>query len=318
MWNEEYFFNLATQYLPPEAKICTDYTTGKPSIYIGDLDEDSIPEIQVNYFEKGKKEKLILKNFFGSWYVVSTENGIPSMDRDLIDANIDHNISYFHKTGSTDLQPKTIIDLSEQYKIIEKKYNPNKNYLVYYPMVLGIRNSILQMRINNKLKVLSKVKPVKKGPLDYYYSGDFSIEYFKDDLLVLKLFGYNYPFGAAHGMPSETHSHINLNRGRLYELKDLFKPGSDYINIISEIIQREIKCNPEYSYVFPEEFKNIKKDQSFFVNDDTLNIYCDPYEIAPYAAGFPTFSICFNEIMSIINTKGTFCKAFHQNYKAQA
>jgi hypothetical protein len=42
-----------------------------------------------------------------------------------------------------------------------------------------------------------------------------------------------------------------------------------------------------------------------------LYIYFTPYEIAPYAAGFPTFKIPFTQILNIIDEEGEFWKAFN-------
>jgi hypothetical protein len=130
-------------------------------------------------------------------------------------------------------------------------------------------------------------------------------------LLVLELNGYQFYFGAAHGMPTMIYPSIDLVSGSFYELKDLFKPGSNYVNIISDIIAQQIKNDPQYSYIFPDEYKGIAGDQPFFVKEDALYIYFTPYEIAPYAAGFPTFRIPYTELMSIIDTEGSFWQSFH-------
>lgn len=45
--------------------------------------------------------------------------------------------------------------------------------------------------------------------------------------------------------------------------------------------------------------------------EDKLAIYFEPYEIAAYAAGFPTFYIPYDEMIDIIDTEGEFWKSFH-------
>ncbi|MDF2839766.1 MAG: rsiV 2, partial [Clostridia bacterium] len=102
-----------------------------------------------------------------------------------------------------------------------------------------------------------------------------------------------------------------LISGRFYELKDLFKSDSDYVKILSDIIALQIKNDPQYSYIFPDEYKGIAPDQPFFVKEDALYIYFNVYEIGPYAVGFPTFRIPYTEIKSIINSEGSFWQAFH-------
>ncbi|WP_315115222.1 WG repeat-containing protein [uncultured Clostridium sp.] len=231
---------------------------------------------------------------------------------DLIKANIDYRLLYLNREGNIIWQQNEIIQLNDRYKVREEKYKPNKDYLVYYPQVMGMTNKEAEIKVNDKLKELSAVKPIDANvQLDYTYYGDFEIEFFKKNLLVLQLTGYIYHFGAAHGMPSKNYPHIDLVSGRFYELKDLFKKDSDYVKVLSDIIGEQIKNKPEYSYVFPGTYKGIRPDQPFYVDENSLYIYFEPYEIAPYAAGFPTFKIPYNEIMNIIDTNGDFWKSYH-------
>jgi len=229
---------------------------------------------------------------------------------DLIQANVDNRLSYLNKAGEIVWQQNNNIPLNNLYSIIEKKYKPNKDYLVYYPQLTGIKLIEVETTINNRLKELSQVKPIDSNvQLDYSYTGDFSVEFFNNTLAVLKLEGYKFPFGAAHGMPSNVYPHIDLVSGVFYELKDLFKKDSNYVKVLSDIIANEIKTNEEYSYVFPGAFNGIQPNQPFYIDENNLYIYFNPYEIAPYAAGFPTFKIPFTQISSIIDTNGSFWKA---------
>lgn len=240
-------------------------------------------------------------------------SGMLSFVGDLIKANVNQRTYYYNKESTLVWQQNTVLPLNDQYKILEKTYNPNKNYLVYYPEIQGIQDKSIEETVNAKLKSLSEVKSIEEQePLDYSYSGDYSVEFIKNELLVLELSGYQYYFGAAHGMPSLTYPNINLVSGQFYELKDLFKDESDFIKVLSEIIEQQIKNDPQYSYIFPGEYKGISENQPFYVKEDALYIYFTPYEIAPYAAGFPTFRIPYHEIMSIIDTEGSFWMALHK------
>jgi hypothetical protein len=239
-------------------------------------------------------------------------SGTLYFEGDLIKADVDHRVSYLDKVGKVIWSQNTTIPLSKEYMIKEEKYKPNKDYLVYYPEIKGMKNIDAENSANNKLKELSQVKPIDTNvKLDYNYLGDFSIELFKKNLLVMELWGYNYPSGAAHGMPTRTYAHVDLESGKLYELKDLFKKNSNYVKVLSDIIENQIKNNEEYSYVWLDSYKGIKEDQPFYVKEDALYIYFYPYDIAPYSAGFPTFKIPFEDIMSIIDANGEFWRAFN-------
>ncbi|MGO4530124.1 WG repeat-containing protein [Paenibacillus sp. 2TAF8] len=230
----------------------------------------------------------------------------------LIKVFVDQRLSYVNRAGQIVWQQNTIVPLHSPYRVREEKYKPNRDYLVYYPQVEGLTNQSDQDKLNARLKQLSQVKPVPADQqLDYTYTGDFDITFYQQQLLQLQLTGYNYPAGAAHGMPTMVYAIINLSNGQLYELKDLFKPNSDYVKVLSQIVGEQIKNDPQYSYVFPDTYTGISANQPFFVTADALHLYFNPYDIAPYAAGFPTFTIPFRQIMSIINTEGSFWKAFH-------
>lgn len=224
----------------------------------------------------------------------------------------DTRIAYIVRRGKLVWKQNTIIPLTKRYRILEKMFEPNKDYLVFYPQLDGLKINVVEAFVNKKLKKLSNVKKIDPNEqLDYSYNGDFSVTFFKNNLLVMELSGYEYYFGAAHGMPSKTYVNINLINGSFYELGDLFKKDSDYVKRLSDIIGQMIKTDPQYDYVFPGSYKGISPEQPFYVQEDVLSIYFTPYEIGPYAAGFPTFKIPFTEIIDIIDTKGEFWLSFH-------
>jgi hypothetical protein len=231
-------------------------------------------------------------------------------EKTLIKGHIDDRLLYFNRTGDLLWKQATILPLNNQYSVVEYKYKPNKDYLVYYPQIEGMENP---ESVNRALKELAGVKPVPAhAQLESNYTGDYEIPFYKKNLLVIKMTGYDYPFCAAHGMPVERYAHMNLKTGSMYQLKDLFKPGSSYVKIISDRIGDQIKNNGKYSsYLFPEEYHGIKADQPFFISEAGLNIYFHPYEIAAFAAGFPTFTIPFDDLTDIINTNSEFWNSFH-------
>lgn len=230
----------------------------------------------------------------------------------LIRADIDQRLSYYDRSGRLVWKPAATIPLNPPYAVREIKYKPNKDYLVYYPQVEGMTDRAAEEKVNRRLKQLSAVKPVPAHTqLEASYTGDFAVVFYRGRLLVLELDGYNYPFGAAHGMPSKEFVHINLHNGDMYALPDLFKPGSAYVKRISDIIAKQIATDPQYDYVFPGSFKQIAPDQLFHVTGEALHILFPPYEIAPYAAGFPEFVIPYGELDDLIDKNGAFWQSFH-------
>jgi hypothetical protein len=142
---------------------------------------------------------------------------------------------------------------------------------------------------------------------------NFTVEQIKD-LLVINKTGYDYPIGAAHGMPINLYYFVDVKTGEFYQFENLFKSNSDYLAKLSKIVKQLMKQPNEngdiiYNY---DSSSVVTKDQFFYVNKDTLTIYYDSGAIAPYAAGFPKFEIPFKDIMSIINTEGAFWKSFQK------
>ncbi|MGD6774875.1 WG repeat-containing protein [Sutcliffiella horikoshii] len=236
--------------------------------------------------------------------------GTLSIEGQLVKAFVDQRLSYYDKAGNLVYAQNTVIPVNRNVSIREEKYRPNKDYLVYYPQLQGMKNKEGEKKVNEVLRTQSQVIPVPPDTqLDYNYTGDFSVQFYKKNLLILELNGYNYPFGAAHGMPTQIMVPVDISTGKIYELKDLFKPNSDYVKVLSDLVEKQIQENPD-NY-FPDSFIGIQPDQPFYVSSDSLFLYFTPYEIAPYAAGFPTFEIAFKEINSIIDKKGAFWRSFH-------
>ncbi|PLS05767.1 WG repeat-containing protein [Neobacillus cucumis] len=260
----------------------------------------SVSDDQHTYFIDNQGHKLNhLPQVSGS--------GSLSFDKTLIKGDIDHRLIYFNQNNQLIWEQTNILTLNSKYAVAEHKYKPNYDYLVYYPEIKGMDHPA---QVNKILKEMAGVKQVPSTPLEFNYTGDYEITYFRKNLLVMELVGYNYPFCAAHGMPIKKYAHINLKTGRVYQLKDLFKSGSLYVKVISDFIEKQIKSNDQYSYIFPNEFHGIQANQPFFIDEKGLNVFFNPYDIAPYAAGFPTFTIPFGELKAFLDVNGEFWRAF--------
>lgn len=243
---------------------------------------------------------------------IAKGNGTLSFEGELIKGIIDTRLRYYNQKGTIVWSQNQIIHLNNRFRVIERKFSPNKDYLVFYPEIQGMRFEAMQKKVNARLAQMSGVKKIDPNKqLESSYSGDYEITFFKNHLVLIEINGYDYPFGAAHGMPLLVYAHVDLESGVFYELKDLFKPDSSYVKVLSDIIGEQIKTDPEYSYVFPDTYKGIAPNQPFYVDEKNLYIYFTPYEIAPYAAGFPTFKIPFSEIEQILNKEGAFWLSFH-------
>ncbi|WMJ85638.1 WG repeat-containing protein [Anaerocolumna sp. MB42-C2] len=231
---------------------------------------------------------------------------------DIIQVNMDNEFTYMKKDGTIIWKKDEITKLSSGITVNTLKSRPNKYVTVNYPKISGLGDSAVETTINKKLKSLftDSRKNLKKS--DYLFVSDsFTAEQIKD-LLIINKTGYDYPVGAAHGTPLSFYYIINVKTGEFYQLKDLFQNKSDYVSKLNKIVAKQMKENTKKGMVYFADDKNlIRKDQFFFISEDSLTVYFDSGAIAPYAAGFQKFEIPFQDINSIINTDGAFWKAFH-------
>jgi len=94
---------------------------------------------------------------------------------------------------------------------------------------------------------------------------------------------------------------FDLKKGKLCELKDLFKSGSDYVTRLSAIVQTQFK---QRDIPVINGFTAIKSNQDFYIADKVLVVYFQLYDITPYAFGFPMFPISVYDIQDIIDENG--------------
>ena len=119
---------------------------------------------------------------------------------------------------------------------------------------------------------------------------------------VLSLSLFNYAFtGGAHGLTLQKSLTFMTADGQLYRLSDLFKPGSDYKDRLSRLINRQII---ERKIDTLQPFTSIRGDQEYYVADRALVIWFSLYELTPYVYGFPYFPISVYDLSDIINESG--------------
>lgn len=178
-----------------------------------------------------------------------------------------------------------------------------KNLNIYYPQVYGIQDISVQDKINNFILEAIYEQIVEQG---YYEKSETEItgtwELKNNDKGILSLTLINYAFsGGAHGLTLVKGLTFSLETGKKYELKELFKPESNYINILSRHIIEQIK---ERNIPTVDEFEKIKPNQDFYLADLTLVIFFQEYEITPYVVGIPYFPISIYSIEDIIDEEG--------------
>ncbi|MDE7061681.1 MAG: DUF3298 domain-containing protein, partial [Lachnospiraceae bacterium] len=104
---------------------------------------------------------------------------------------------------------------------------------------------------------------------------------------------------------------LDKKSGKMLELKDLFLEGSDYVEVISAEVLKQMtqqQQSGQGNYFIPgsiwgEEdwFREIAEDQNFYINDrNRLVIVFDEYEVAPGRMGMPEFVIDTGVLQKIL------------------
>lgn len=125
-----------------------------------------------------------------------------------------------------------------------------------------------------------------------------------DDIYFIAQFGVTVNAGGS--MDYNRWIVYDKRAGKVLELSDLFRDGSNYIEVLSDEILRQIKDKNENmgGQFFVEgshAFKRLSEDVNFYIDSfDRLVIVFDEYEIAPGEMGAPQFFINSSVIEDIV------------------
>jgi hypothetical protein len=173
----------------------------------------------------------------------------------------------------------------------------NLSLTIQYPQVKW-RAEAVQKSINRifsehaavvKTDALKYEKEAMASPRPYMVDvmSNYKITYNQKGFLSVLIEDYFYT-GGAHGMTKRSTVNVSLYDGKMYQLKDLFAPGTDYVALLSTEIKRQM---PVRDLVMLTPFEAIKADQAVYLKDDGIVLYWAPYEYTPYAWGFVEFTI---------------------------
>lgn len=230
---------------------------------------------------------------------------------DVIRADVDNRISYYTPEGKIFWEQERI----RSYKSVTVK-TESKRFdrftFIEYPVIGNLQNKSAEEKINNALHALM-VKPYENLAVDPEAPSDMSLAFSErvmGSLLEVQSEGYAYTMGAAHGMSWTDIWYFDLQTGDRYLLMDLFYPDNGADVILSQEIKRLIPQGELAEVVDPEAIEPISGDHSFRLQEGGLEIIYQAYEIAPYAAGQPSFTVPWGKLEDIVDKEGPFWKAY--------
>ncbi|OQA21424.1 MAG: Peptidoglycan-N-acetylmuramic acid deacetylase PdaC [Actinobacteria bacterium ADurb.Bin346] len=140
------------------------------------------------------------------------------------------------------------------------------------------------------------------------FRGDYSILLSHGNRFLSIPFIFYYFTGGAHGNSFNVMLNYDLKNYSKIELKNIFKPGFDYVSFISDYCIEDVKSQnrqmgfePDEKWIKEGASANEENFRNFVLNDDELIIIFDPYEVAPYAAGSVFVKIPFDRFRENID-----------------
>ncbi len=126
-------------------------------------------------------------------------------------------------------------------------------------------------------------------------------------LVTFEISGYEYFFGAAHGMPYCIGMTFRKSDGKPMS-ENLIKKGARLNTLLIAGLKKyfDVKTNSQLKEeLFDSNLNKLKVPGSApYVTKDGVVFQYSPYEIAPYAAGMPTAVISIAKITPFLTTEG--------------
>lgn len=185
---------------------------------------------------------------------------------------------------------------------------------VYYPQLFGMHSPRIERELNRSIvKQVQELIDLQAGDSPSTVEemlGTFEIKNNQRHVISLSVTNYTYHARAAHGMTYIKSLTFDTETGKKYSLGDLFKPNSNYVERLSELIQKQID---ERNIDTLQPFTEIRPDQDFYIADKALVIYFQLYELTPYVFGFPMFPVSVYTIQDIIDEAGPLSRMAENN-----
>lgn len=180
-----------------------------------------------------------------------------------------------------------------------------------FPRISGLRKATLQVHINALLRKALPVQPpsaedvARMGPTEVYKEEvKYTVTLNQHHLLSLLYSGLGFQtkdghFNAAHPSKLIRALTLDLDSGRLYHYKDLFKPGADGDTIVRKHFSAELAPMAD----------SDQTQRSFYLTPGKLVIV---FPDAPYAVQGAEVTVPLADLAVVANPKGPLARLIHR------
>jgi hypothetical protein len=128
---------------------------------------------------------------------------------------------------------------------------------------------------------------------------DFAVDFKRDKNNILSLITYKYyNLGGAHPTTSTQSIVFDMKNGKKMSLEDVlnFSENKLYEFIYDKFEEYFVDEFGEYQFeqFIKESLESEMENIGWYVTDDTLVLYFNPYQVTPYAMGTPTVEISYD------------------------
>lgn len=220
----------------------------------------------------------------------------------------------------TTLPTNTSIPLSGQVSLVSQPYieinqEPAFTITAQTPQLSGsddprVRafNQRLDELVQNEIAIFREEfsrGPVMEVSTDSFLDVSHELVSQFADLWSFKFIFSFYNNGAAHPGNFSMTLNYDLGTGRELELGDLFLPGANYLETISNYCISELRKQPYFdSFTTEGASPSLENYRNWNIKYDGLMITFDTYQVAPGAAGPQIVTVPYDQIQDLINPQG--------------
>lgn len=214
-------------------------------------------------------------------------------------------------TAEPTIQPGVATAVIFQKTLKEEGEDPKYTVEVNYPFIDGMEGFnqaswAIAERITAAFMENLATYPVTTDPNLMSYSSvsmDYTVLDNTPEVISVYFQISEYYSGAAHPLPFSSVLNYDVRNQKVLALSDLFQPDKDYLNLISAFVINELSGEEKFTFLegaLPE----AKNYQNWNLTPDGLHITFDPYQVAPYAAGFISVDVPTDVLIGFANPDG--------------
>ncbi|CAM4120239.1 MULTISPECIES: RsiV family protein [Lelliottia] len=164
-----------------------------------------------------------------------------------------------------------------------------------YIEVTGLKDPLIEKKINEYIKGIIGVDTLYDGTEDYYM--EIVKSSIDDSLLSALAEGSMYAHGAAGATNIIASINISVKNGEVIQFKDLFRAG--YIDTINSLAKSWFATQD-----YTSDFESVSDDQCFYISGNFLYLCFSEYEVAPGSEGIVNVPIKLDDIRGIVSKNG--------------